>query len=274
MSFLADLVRLVPPPSEPVDGDGEWRRVWPSLGCRLPQDYQDLVRVYGVGSFDDVTLWTPFTTHSGLNLVVQARSLVTDYDELRVGNPASVPYPLFPEAGGMLPWASTGDGDSLCWLTGDEPDQWPVVEWNSREGARRHDVGAVQFLVEYQHGARDVLVLRLAPPVPWFDAIQTLVQVSAKLEGTSADPYRDFRRWFGPTADRAVWDGEDGNRQDSFKALDRGWFLTFNTDVGYGNPTRMPRLSVWLSCPPDAIDDAKAAVRAAAAAAGMRALLF
>ena len=272
MSMLPDLVRLVSPPAEPVDGDGEWRRVWTSLGCRLPPDYQELVDVYGLGSFDDLVLWTPFTGRTWANIVVQARGLLTDYDEVRAIDPTSFPYPLFPEEGGVLPWASTGDGDWLCWLTGDEPDRWPIVEWNSREGSRRHDVGAVQFLVEYLSGARDVLVLRPPPPVPWFDPYRELVQVSAKLAGTSGDPYRDFRQWFAPTADRAVWDGGDGNRQDSFKALDRGWLVTFNTDVGYGASDRTPRLSVWISCPPADVDDVRAAVQFAAEALGMRAL--
>ena len=270
---MSDLVRLVPPPPEPVDGDGEWRRVWPSLGCRLPKDYQELVRVYGLGSFDDVILWTPFTPQSWANIVVQARSLITDYDEMRADDPGSFPHPLFPEAGGMLPWASTGDGDWLCWLTGDEPDRWPVVEWNIREGSRRHEVGAVQFLTEYLNGVRDVLVLRPSPPVPWFDPYQELVQVSANLEGTSVDLYRDLRQWFAPTADRAAWDGGDGNRQDSFKVLDLGWFVTYNTHVGYGAIDRTPRCSVWISCPSADVDDARPAVQTAAAAVGLRARL-
>src|SRR5258708_11837030 len=51
--------------------------------------------------------------------------------------PEDFTYPLFPEPGGQLPWASTGDGDQLCWLTGGEPDNWPAVEWNIRDPALR-----------------------------------------------------------------------------------------------------------------------------------------
>ena len=270
MSALQDLMRLVLPPAEPVHGDGEWRWVWSSL-CRLPHDYQDLVRVYGLGSFDDVVLWTPFTTHSWANLVVQARDLVGDYGPVRDDDPSAFPYPLYPEPGGLLPWASTGGGDWLCWLIDDGPDDWPVVEWNIREGAHRHDVGAVEFLNDYLTGARTAMLLRPPPPVPWFEPYRERVQVSANLTAASGPPddlYRRLRAWFGPTAGRAVRDGGDDNRQDSFKALDHDWLVTYNT---YNRSRHWH--SIWIYCAPADADDAKAVLIAAAAAIGCHARL-
>ena len=102
------------PPDAPVDADGEWRRVWLSLGCQLPGDYEALVGRYGLGSFDDVWLWTPFTRRSWANLIVQAKDLVELHEPLRSEYPEDFPYPLYPEPGGLLEWASTGDGDYLC----------------------------------------------------------------------------------------------------------------------------------------------------------------
>ena len=270
MSALQDLMRLVPPPAEPVHGDGEWRWVWPSLGCRLPNDYQELMGVYGLGSFDDVVLWTPFTSHSWANLVKQARNLVGDYGPVRDDDPSAFPYPLYPEPGGLLPWASSSGGEWLCWLTGAEPDHWPVVEWNIREGAHRHDVGAVEFLNDYLTGARAAMLLRRPPPVPWFEPYRERVQVSAILTGAFGPPddlYRRLRAWFGATADRAVWDDGDGNRQDSFKALEYDWLVTYNTY------NRASRHTIWIDCAPADADDARAALIAAAAAIGCQARL-
>jgi hypothetical protein len=266
MSALRDLMGLVPPPVEPIDADGEWRWVWPSLGCRLPNDYQDLVRAYGLGSFDDVVLWTPFTPRSWANLVVNARDLADEYGPVRDDDPAAFPYPLYPEPGGMLPWASTGDGDWLCWLTDDEPNGWPVVEWNIREGAHRHDVGAVEFLNDYLTGAREAMLLRPPPPVPWFDAYLERVQVAATLTGASGsqDLYELLRAQFGSTADRAVWDGGDGSRQDHFKVLDYDWLVTYNRGSVH---------SIWVDCPPADAERVKAVLVTAAAASSCQARL-
>ena len=67
----------------------------------------------------------------------------------------------------------------------------------------------------------------------------------------------------------AVWDGGDGNRQDSFKALDHDWLVTYTTY------NRGPRHwhSICICCAPAAADDAKAALIAAAAAIGCHARL-
>ncbi|MFF1675030.1 hypothetical protein ACFVYG_03140 [Streptomyces sp. NPDC058256] len=40
------LVRLVAPPTEPVDARGEWTAVESELGVRLPDDYEWLVEAY------------------------------------------------------------------------------------------------------------------------------------------------------------------------------------------------------------------------------------
>jgi hypothetical protein len=262
MSTMQDLIRLVTPPAEPVDADGEWRSVWSSLGTELPHDYQDLVRTYGLGSFDDVVLWTPFTTRSWANLVVQARDFIDDYGPAREHDPLAFPYPIYPEPGGLLPWASTGDGDSLSWLTIGVPDDWPVVESNIRERMHRHDVGTVAFLYGYLAGARESVLLRPPPPAPWFDPYRERIQCAASLVPASAasdDSYRRLRAEFEPTADRAVWDGGDGNRQDQFKVLDRDWLVTYNRGTLH---------SIWIDCPPEDAGSAKAALLRAAAAIG------
>lgn len=41
-----------------------------------------------------------------------------------------VPFPLWPEPGGLLPWGSTDNNDHVFWLTIGEPDRWPVVATN------------------------------------------------------------------------------------------------------------------------------------------------
>ena len=43
-----------------------------------------------------------------------------------------VPYPLYPDPGGLFPWAVSDNGDVLYWLTRGSPDEWEIVVNESR----------------------------------------------------------------------------------------------------------------------------------------------
>jgi SUKH superfamily protein len=58
------MVRLIAPPTAPVDAHGDWTAVERELGVRLPDDYKWLVSTYGWGEFRDfLNLPTPFGTN-------------------------------------------------------------------------------------------------------------------------------------------------------------------------------------------------------------------
>ncbi len=176
--------------------------------------------------------------------------------------PEDFPYPLYPEPHGLLEWANTGDGDGLYWLTLGEPDSWPVVVWNIREGARRYDTGAVELLLGYLSGQREVQLLRPPPSDPWFDPLRERVQVSLALADGDL-PYPDrlrvLRDVLAPTADRGGWDGGNGLRQDDFRAVDRDWLLTYENAYGH---------QIRVAFPPEDEHEARCVVTRAARAMG------
>ncbi len=269
MGTIDDLVRLVPPPAAPVDADGDWSRAETALGLVLPTDFKALLRRYGLGQFDDVTLYTPFDahTHGVCDLVRRARDLVDDHQPLRDEFPEDFPYPLYPEPGGLLEWAGTGNGDQLCWLTAGHPDNWPVVLWNIRGGAHRHELGAVELLYDYLSGQREFELLAAAPAVPWFDPYRDRSHVYVKLSEGDA-PYverlRILREILKPTADRGAYDGGDGIRQDHFKAIDRDWLLTYENCYGH---------QIRVAFPPEDDDEARVVMLDAAQAMGCQVLV-
>jgi hypothetical protein len=50
MTGIDDLVRLVPPPAEPVDAHGDWDAVEAALGLGIPIDFKTLITRYGSAS--------------------------------------------------------------------------------------------------------------------------------------------------------------------------------------------------------------------------------
>ena len=54
--------------------------------------------------------------------------------EIRAFAPEEVPYPIHPEAGGLLPWGTTGNGNVGYWVTSpsDDPAQWSIAVSEAR----------------------------------------------------------------------------------------------------------------------------------------------
>lgn len=125
---IENLVKVLPPPTEPTGVfDGPWDVVERQLRTRLPQDYKDLIRLYGWGQFvGHFRLFHPIEP-SGSNSLVPAvlriqRSLADDPT-----------VPIYPRPGGLLACGLTYNGEYICWLTrGATPEEWPIVVWDVR----------------------------------------------------------------------------------------------------------------------------------------------
>ncbi|MFD9125831.1 SMI1/KNR4 family protein [Kitasatospora sp. NPDC059571] len=259
MTTIDDLVALVPPPAHPRDASGDWLQVEESLGLQLPADFKSLTAAYGLGQFVDfITPLTPFGSHE--LLLRSARRLLASEASFRKENPNLCPYPYYPEAGGLLEWAGTDNGDRLCWLTQGHPDTWRVVSWNPRGWHYdAHDTNAVGFLHGWLSGRLNTTVFSANEHVttPWFEPFRELRHVYLRLnEGRRRYPerLRILRDALSPTADRGGW-SSDGERQDHFAATELGWNLTYET--GYGHQIR-------VAFPPEDEDRVRTTLLAAA----------
>jgi hypothetical protein len=75
----------------------------------------------------------------------------------------AVPLYPFPAPGGLLPWATSNQGDFFLWSThGQTPEDWSVTVASRSGGWWHYTGGAVQFLAKLVGGAVDAWGL---PPV-------------------------------------------------------------------------------------------------------------
>lgn len=127
---LEELKRIVPPPVAPLERGrpADWQAVEEDLGTPLPDDFKHLIATYGAGSFDDfLYVYNPFAGNQYLNLLRQKELNLTAYTAARKDTPDLLPFPPYPEPGGLLPWAGADNGDRLYWQTVGQPDTWPIV---------------------------------------------------------------------------------------------------------------------------------------------------
>lgn len=268
MKVIDDLLSLVPPPVAPVAGDGDWDFVETELGIRLPEDYKILVARYGVGLFDDTTLLSPFNTHPHgvMNLLKHAHDMLDTHQSLREAWAEEISLAIYPEPGGLLTWAVTGNDDSLCWITEGEPAQWPVLVSSRDCDLERYDMGAAELLYKYFSGQLEIPLLGESPPVPWFDAYREKTHVYVGLSDGEL-PFEQrlqiLRDALHPTADRGFHDDGPGHRQYHFKATDRDWNLTYEDATGH---------KIRVAFPPEHNDEARTVILGAAQAMGCEVL--
>jgi hypothetical protein len=142
MDALAKLIRMVPPPDRPFEtGDGgAFTEVEASLRLSLPEDFKELIRTYGSGQWQG--FWfvlNPFAANEYGNLVLQSQvrrprswSTLDAERATRENEGATYPHAIYPEPGGILPWALTDNGGRFFWLTAGPPEQWPTVYYPDR----------------------------------------------------------------------------------------------------------------------------------------------
>jgi hypothetical protein len=122
---------------------GPWEPVEAYLGTKLPQDYKDLVRLYGRGRFLEflyVNLpGSPERRGSLEGELGLAREMIN------YGMP--VPYAAWPEPGGLLNFGLTDFNDRLFWLRRGDPSDWRIVVWDRAfQKLETFDCGLTDFL--------------------------------------------------------------------------------------------------------------------------------
>jgi hypothetical protein len=137
--FLELLLRLVPPPEGPVFSGtlAAFREVERALGLKLPVGYKRLVRAYGQGlwqgfwciasPFAEDTPDRPRPWHIPQYGITFGPEKCAILRESRVRHPDFLPWPIYPEPGGLFPWAMTDNGGVLYWLTAGDPEGWPTL---------------------------------------------------------------------------------------------------------------------------------------------------
>lgn len=108
---------------EPLGLDIEWADIERRVGVTFPADYKELCEVFGEGEFD-TWLWI-FSSGGG-----SMHFLPDNLKRLR-GDAAFharyfLPYTVFDGTSGLIPWASTEQGDNLYWDV-QGPSGWEII---------------------------------------------------------------------------------------------------------------------------------------------------
>jgi hypothetical protein len=140
----------MPPPTRPRYSTGEWEPIERELGTALPDDYKHFITAYGQGKICN-SLWVD--NYLALAAGETARGVIDTYlaqykDVKEIG--VSIPYSLFPDPKGLLPFGGLENGGAINWRRSGSPNDWDIVVWDSESDAffPADGLGLVAFLVE------------------------------------------------------------------------------------------------------------------------------
>jgi|JI8StandDraft_2_1071088.scaffolds.fasta_scaffold145507_1 hypothetical protein len=153
---IAELLAVVPPPLSGTSvAANKWSDVEREIGTSLPSDYKAFIDQYGLGKLDDfIVVFTPYDENPHINLRIQIKRQLDALKQLGEWG-EELPYPLYPEPDGLLPFGATDNGDVLYWLTSGTPERWSVVVNESRApDYDHHDCSMTTFLAEVISGQR------------------------------------------------------------------------------------------------------------------------
>jgi hypothetical protein len=107
-----------------------WDEVESLLGVRFPDDYKRLMNRFPSGAFSEYFyLYSPIQSGESLDTFRQRwEADLAWLVHLRDDESETIPYPIYPESGGLIPWG-LGDEQYFYWKTNtlDDPDTWNVV---------------------------------------------------------------------------------------------------------------------------------------------------
>lgn len=130
------------------------------LGGPLPTDYMQFVDSYGSGTiYGFLTVLNPFSANPNVNLLDQIFVQLSALRELRASYPDDFPHPLFFEPGGLLPWATSADGDLFCWSTQGVSGLWNVVTGPRNGSQENFEASTAQFFARGIAGQIQSVVL-------------------------------------------------------------------------------------------------------------------
>lgn len=158
MFGLDELTAVIPPPANPVIKltDADWLRQYGLIGTRLPSDFALVYKTYGLGWFNSRShRWSASLHLHFSGFVWSAADRLTALRLIKERRPKNVPFPLYWEPNGLLPWGYMRGDIDLCWrVRGELVDNWRIVVLRAVSGKyEEFEMSAIQFLARVIAGS-------------------------------------------------------------------------------------------------------------------------
>jgi len=120
MSDIDKLLQISPPMSSPssISKTLDFVEIERKLKREVPEDFKQILNCYILGSFVDfIWILSPFSENPNLNLFEHLAYENEMFEESLGNEDESFEFELWPSTVGIIPWATTANGDVIYWRT-------------------------------------------------------------------------------------------------------------------------------------------------------------
>lgn len=141
-------ILLVPPNGRKSDNEVNWKEVEDKFGIAVPDDFKEIISVYGTGSIDRfIWILNPESKNDNLNFD-KAEYFLSSYSVMKQDYPKNYPRPQFPAEGSFFPWAVTDNGETFVWIVEGAPNDWKIaIQGVDQETEEVYEMSTIEFLV-------------------------------------------------------------------------------------------------------------------------------
>ncbi len=166
--WIEELKSILPPPaSAPECDEGQLRRNQKALRVKFPDDYIEFGRIYGNSAIRCGYDWYVVSPFSPMFLEIAMRHARNQMEYKASQEVEGMPFGIFPELGGILPFATTGGGDWVGWITDGAPNEWTVVDMENYDHGQYEllDMGFAEYFCRVL--SRDIVLERHEGGTVW-----------------------------------------------------------------------------------------------------------
>jgi len=193
---INELSAIVRPPTDPVEAGPEslWDEIQQDLGILLPNDLRDFGLAYGTGSFVEqgIFIFNPFSRSYRKSLDENLFA----WKSLRDGEgDREVPFELYPNTPGLLPWGCDDQGAGLFWITEGLADDWPILVRGHEDPVfQRFEMDVTTFISRVMK--REILLPTFWPEEIFEDASRLVFQSLAAADEAEAEPRKTVYQFY------------------------------------------------------------------------------
>lgn len=133
---INQLLSLIPAPEKPseVGSDRTWFSFENTLGVKLPSDYHEFISHYGSGLLANfIRIFNPYSKDDFISLIPSVERICDIRRQMKESEgDGEVPFLVFPERPGIMPFGNDENGNTLYWFTKGDADEWTIVVGSGR----------------------------------------------------------------------------------------------------------------------------------------------
>ncbi|KTB79733.1 SMI1/KNR4 family protein [Pseudomonas syringae] len=147
--MINELIKILSPPQDRNFDETLLTAFEAKESLMLPEDFKEIISVYGGGLVDDfICILDPTSSNGSLNFE-KSKYFQDAYTSMQQEFPSDYPRPRHPAKNSFLPWAVTNNGETFVWIIDGDVNAWKTAIHSVDQGDEElYSCGCLELLLK------------------------------------------------------------------------------------------------------------------------------